>query len=402
MPFWLISAIFITFWVSLEKKCTGLEEWTSTKNAWAQKGANFETIYTGDFLTNTKGGLTRASTYLGNFNMMLTLDTKRLGWWENGTFFINALNNHGGKKLSSEIVGDTQTVSNIEAPRTIRLYELWYEHKLQKNTLSLLLGLHDLNSEFLVTEYGGVFINSSFGVPKQISGNSRPSIFPLAASAIRIRANFNDQFEFLFGVYDGNPGDPETDEHFPRVDFDLDGGAFLISELDYKKTIFSNLPTSLKAGVWTNTGEFVDVIETDENENPLVHDGNYGGYLILDQTLYREEGKQGLNTFLQIGGVPDSINHVDFYVGGGLTYQGLFPKRDQDIIGLAVAHASLSDKLVNTGSLKAAETTLEATYKAVVCDSFSFQPDVQFIFNSNGDPAIDDAVVAGFRFELIL
>ena len=38
-------------------------------------------------------------------------------------------------------------------------------------------------------------------------------------------------------------------------------------------------------------------------------------------------------------------NEVDFYVGGGIHYQGIIPTREDDILGLAVAHASISEDL---------------------------------------------------------
>ncbi|MCR4336611.1 MAG: hypothetical protein NUV91_02235, partial [Candidatus Omnitrophica bacterium] len=85
------------------------------------QGISLETVYTGEFWRNQAGGIKEDETYIGNLDVALTLDTQELSLWNGGTFFFYFLDNHGGEKLTSSIVGDLQTVSNIEAPRTARL-----------------------------------------------------------------------------------------------------------------------------------------------------------------------------------------------------------------------------------------------------------------------------------------
>ena len=250
-----------------------------------EKGVVVEAAYTLDYFANTKGGLKRDDTYLTHLDLILTLDTKRLGLWDHGTFRVNMIDNSGGEKLTGAIVGDTQGVSNIEAPRTTRIYELWYEHAFLGNKFLVLGGIHDYNSEFDVTEYGGLYINSSFGIGHEISKGARPSIFPMTAPAVRAKLTPHDQWQFLFGVYDGDPGSAEISEHFPRSDFDEEGGAFLASEAAYLFT-GDALPGFIKLGAWHNTGEFDDIVDTDASGAPVKHDGNTGGYLVIDKMLY--------------------------------------------------------------------------------------------------------------------
>ena len=306
----------------------------------------------------------------------------------------------GGRKFSGEIVGDLQVISNIEAPRTTRLFELWYDHTFLENKLSILVGLHDYNSEFDVTQYGGLFINSSFGIGPDISSSARPSIFPLSAPALRVKITPSEEWEFLFGVYDGDPGDPDTSEHFPRSDYDADGGAFLASEAAYHFAPDS-LPGSIKLGVWHNTGEFDDVVAVDRNGDPIKRDGNTGGYLVVDKMLYREKDEQGLGSFFQFGSNRKNVNTVHTYVGGGLTYLGFIPNRDQDEIGIALAHALITDDLVDAGGWEDFETTIEATYKAQITQFLSIQPDIQFVFNPGALEDMKDAFVAGARVETV-
>ena len=377
------------------------DHFNETRSSLEEKGIAFEAVYTIDYLANTQGGLQRKDTYLSNLDLTLTVDTAQLGLWEHGTFFAYMIDSSGGDKISGSIVGDTQGLDNIEAPRTTRLYEMWYEHSFLDETLAVLIGFHDYNSEFDVTEYGGLYLNSSFGISVDISGAGRPSIFPLTAVALRVKVTPNDHLELLFAVYDGDPGDPDISEHFPRSDLDADGGAFIASEVDF---YFSEdvLPGVVKLGVWHNTGEFDDIVDTDPAGDAIKRNGNTGGYLVIDKMLFREEGSQGLGGFLQFGANKTSINEVNVYVGGGLNYHGLIPGRDEDDIGIAVASAFINEEISSTSTRDDHEITIEATYSAQVNDHIRIQPDLQYIINPGAVTGVKDAFIVGVRVEVAL
>jgi len=155
-----------------------------------------------------------------------------------------------------------------------------------------------------------------------------------------------------------------------------------------------------KFGWWYHTGEFDDVRDSDENNDPLEHNGDYGVYFLADQMLIPGEGKKGLGVFFQIGGVPDDRNEVDFYVGGGIHYQGIIPTREDDAFGLAVAHASLSKDFRYGKEMDSHETTVEATYRAKIFPWLAIQPGLQVVFNPGADTSLDNAVVSLWRLEI--
>lgn len=375
------------------------------REQWEERGVSTELLYTIEYWDNVQGGNQEDNTYLGNLDFTLSLDTETLGWWDDGQFFVYFLDNHGGDKLTGTIIQDSQTVSNIEAPRTSRLYELWYEHMFMDEQWAVLLGIHDYNSEFAVTEYGSLFINSSFGISPEMTTAGRPSIFPLAAPAIRLKWMPDNQFEWLVGVYDGDPGDPEIDEHYPRSTIDDDQGLFLASEWIYHKPVATpddGLPGTYKFGVWHNSGTFVDVVDTDVSGNAQRHRHNLGVYGIVDQMVYREHGDQGLSVFMQMGGSRESLNEINFYTGAGLYYKGFIPQRDDDELGLAVAYATISDDITTASNRDDAETVFELTYRWQMNDSMAIQPDVQYIINPGANPDLKDTVAVGVRFEMAL
>lgn len=157
---------------------------------------------------------------------------------------------------------------------------------------------------------------------------------------------------------------------------------------------------AVKLGQWFNSGEFDDLTDTDDQGIPTKHDGNYGFYMVIDKTLYEETQEQGLRSFIQLGFTPDQMNEIDFYSGGGLNYRGLIPGRDNDELGVAVAYASISSKLKSTRD--SAETAFELTYKVLWNEHFYIQPDFQYILNPGADLSLEDALVAGLRFEISL
>ena len=54
---------------------------------------------------------------------------------------------------------------------------------------------------------------------------------------------------------------------------------------------------------------------------------------------------QGLGLLMQLGGAPRNRNLNDFFMALGFNYTGLFKGRNTDIMGIAVAHASIQRSL---------------------------------------------------------
>jgi len=201
-------------------------------------------------------------------------------------------------------------------------------------------------------------------------------------------------------ISDGDPGKNDCGKHWK---LDSKEGFLNFFELGYHfgdQEESRTMPGTYKFGWWYHTDEFDDIRDVDESDDPLEHNGNYGLYFIADQMLIPGEGKRGLGAFLQVGGVPDDRNEVDFYLGGGIHYQGIIPSREDDILGLAVAHASISDDLKDIEKRDSHETAVELTYRSQVLPWLAIQPGVQTIFNPSADSTLDNAIVSIIRFQI--
>jgi porin len=408
-----------------------------------EKGISFEAVYVGDMISNLAGGLRRKTTYLGNLDLSLTIDLDKTGLIPGGKLYVSGNDTHGGKP-TAKYVGDLQGVDNIEAPAAMRLYEYWYEQSFWGDKVSVLAGVQGLDSEFAISEHGALYLNSSFGTPPDLSANAPMSMFPYAGLASRIKIKPHEQVEFLAGIYEGDPSDNGKNIHGVDYRISSSQGLMLIFEGAYHQRVRWNdtmepLRGSVKFGSWIHTNDTDHLLVADDAGNPVRRRNNYGFYGLIDQMIFREkkskpgsetsklwtpthvvEGEeQGLGIFLQFGGAPSDRNLVAYYFGAGLNYTGLIPKRDKDILGVAVANAFMSRKARKArgeeidafdptdpdagpqpGQLMANESTLEITYRIQLHERLALQPDYQVVFNPSGEKNIKTAHVFGLRFEV--
>ena len=112
---------------------------------------------TSEVLGNVTGGTHKGADYDGLTQMLLQLDTNRAFGWYGGTFNVSALQMHGSN-LSEDNLQTLQTASGIEADRSTRLWELWYQQKfLDEDRLDIRIGQQSLDQEFMVSQNALLF-----------------------------------------------------------------------------------------------------------------------------------------------------------------------------------------------------------------------------------------------------
>lgn len=186
-------------------------------------------VYTGESMSNVDGGIRRATRYMDNLDLTASYATQWFG--EDAELFVYGLYNNAAT-FSDNVVGDLQTVSNIDNAQNFRLYEAWYAQHFAGGRGSLKIGLIDLNAEFDAIETGGLFLNSSHGIGPDFSqsGENGPSIFPVTSLAMRVDYALSERWRLRAGVFDAVPGDPD---HPARNAISLNDGALWVAEADY-------------------------------------------------------------------------------------------------------------------------------------------------------------------------
>lgn len=382
--------------------------WEGARTFLKEKGVEFGFVYTGEVFGNLHGGISKGATYLDNFDLILNIDAERLLKWKGASFLIYGLGTQGGSP--SSLAGDLQTASNIDSPDTWKLYEAWYQQNFFDDRLSFLVGLHDLNSEFDAMETSAIFINSSHGIGPDYSqsGQNGPSIFPTSSLAARLRGLPLNYLYIQTAVFDGVPGDPNNPQG-THIQFNNGDGVLIASEIGF-------LPGKLKEdapygkfalGAWAHTSRFDDVLDVDAEGNPVRRRDNFGIYALGEYNVYREKDDpdQGLGVFGRFGYANGDVNQLQYYLGAGLKYTGLIPHRDKDQMGVAVAAAFNGGKFKqaqsNAGTpVESAEVNLEFTYRAELAPWFVLQPDFQLIINPGMNPTLNNAFLAGLRWEV--
>src|SRR3546814_15399075 len=103
---------------------------------------------------------------------------ERLVGWAGARIHVYGLYNNG--KSISDLAGDAQAVSNIEAgTQALRLYEAWIDQQIGER-LSNKAGLFDLNSEIEALDAPRLFLGSPHGTDTALSpsGHDSPPRLP--------------------------------------------------------------------------------------------------------------------------------------------------------------------------------------------------------------------------------
>jgi porin len=140
---------------------------------------------------------------------------------------------------------------------------------------------------------------------------------------------------------------------------------------------------------------------------------------VLDKMLWRrpDTATQGLAAFFRLGYAPPDRNLFSFEVDAGLTFKGLFPNRQLDLLGVGAGYARIGyarrlerDEILFTGTggtIRDYEAVLELTYQARIAPWWTLQPDLQLVFHPGAHiavpppapptRAIPNALVLGLR-----
>ncbi|RKD91582.1 carbohydrate porin [Mangrovibacterium diazotrophicum] len=349
-----------------------------------QPALSFYGGYKGDFVSNLNGGIKTGSTYLGLADLFLELNTENAGLWKGGTFMLHGANTHGGEP-SADLIGDFQVVSNIEAGNHTFLYELWYCQTF--GNFHTTIGLQDLNAEFANSEFGGLFINSSFGIHSIIADNIAAPIFPLTSPGITICWEATSRLNLKTAIYKGCPIDFDDNPYNLKWDLNYSDALLWVAEANFHCSADEDCAQLIKVGTFYHQ-HCEDETVSDDLES------DYGFYVVGDHRVSpaKEYGK-GLSVFYQLGVSPRNDNVG--YIGTGIHYTGLFSQKGKDTFGLAMAKG-----VMNKDAGKD-ETTFELTYKLQLNDYIYFQPDIQYVINPRGtDATLDNALVGLFRLGL--
>jgi porin len=412
-------------------------DWGGVRKAGQDAGIDFGANYIAETLSNPSGGFKQTTIYQGLLDVSLNLDLEKLLNWPDASFYVDGYQ-ISGRGLSRNAIGNLLAVSTIEALASTRLHDMWLQQELLDHRASLRVGQIALDDEFYISQYSAGFINSTFGCPDLFSTDlpSGGPCYPFAAPGARFRAAPSADFTVSAAAFNGDPappgpGDPQVRNASGTNFLVGQGGWFTIAELAYvfdEEPVSSSHLSDIKLGGWYHTAAFADprrdtlgvsLASPASNGVPASHSGNFGAYLIVDKMLWRrpDTASQGLAAFLRVGGAPADRNLISLEVDAGLTFKGLFPDRELDVLGAGMSYGRIGfarrldrDEILFTGvgrPVRDYEAVLEFNYSARIAPWWVLEPDLQLVFHPGGfmsapPPApisqpIPNALVVGLR-----
>jgi porin len=364
---------------SLLERNTLTGNWKGVRPTLEAYGFKPYLTYTAMLWANLGGGVKRGVEPDGYLDFGVDVDFAKLGAWKGLGGHID-FHWWQGEEPTEKLIGGllAMALDEWEAASTFRVYNIYLRQSLDDDRWVFKVGQIAADSDFMLSQYAGVFLNATFGdLPSQNLNLDAP-VYPLAAPGVFASGRPLSWLIGRLGAYTGQPGSDVAGNHGFDWKLGNNAGYVLFAELGF------TLPKSMRAGTYTLGGiystnsppQFGDLTQASEH---------YELYGFFDQPLLVDAaGATRLGLFSHIGGTPQTQNTVvDIYFDAGLALFAPFRSRPNDVVGLAFAVTHFADDFRDevNNSTGAGERILELTYQVAVTPWLVVQPDFQCAFN---------------------
>jgi porin len=390
---------------SVEETLT--KDWAGLRTALSELGIKPTASYTINLMGNPSGGQSRGFTYAGTLQASIFWDLDKLLRLPGLSFNIGGAWSTG-KNLSADYIGNNFWVqSAFTAPgdgsNNLTLGELYLQQELFGNSLTLAAGRLVPAITFATMPVLNNYINQGINpVPGALWTNdetftSYPPGVEWGAQAIY---NLSPAFQLAAGMFNTNQSSALGGKG--GLNFALqqgNRGVLTVVQLNY---FLNHTPDDKGLPGQYSFGGFYDSNRFASLNNPgSTKSGLYSIYGLFQQMIYRdgEAGSQkGLTVWSEAAIAPKStVSVMPYFVGGGLSYQGAIPRRDDDIASAGVIYGTFSRYIPRTTG----ETVIEANYQFSLTGWLSITPDIQYVIRPSGSSAIKNALVLGAQVQIV-
>ena len=379
------------------------------KDVMSSSGLTVGVSSTNIYQQNMRGGTStndKRGRFNGAYGLEVAADFERLFGLEGIGFYASS---DGAWSQSGDIdgasVGSAFGVNGEGGSRrSLDVTQLWFEGAVLDGDLRIRAGKMKIAGGF---ECGGQTVAFDTGtyagdtatqfINGGLGGNA---IIPFPSKGIGAAFFYNpgDVWYAAFGVADAQADDRETGFNTAMTDEDY---FFYIFETGVTPQIESSkgpLGGAYRVGLWVHGQDKARFSNGDNYRDDT------GVYLSCDQMIFKEndgdEDTQGLGAFFRWGYANSDLNEIGNFWSFGFSYQGAFDGRDDDVLGVGMAHGVFSDQAGANGGAgytENSETAYEVYYNAAVNDNLSISPSLQYIVDPGGTNAATDALVLGVR-----
>jgi porin len=375
--------------------------WWGYREKLAADGVTINISYVADALGNVAGGESRGFRYTSSTGVDLNLDLEKLADLQGWRFHTTGVWRYG-RNLSQQVIGNVFTAAQVFGGQNARLYNFYLQKTTDDERWIFKFGRLGQGDDFLSSPLYWNYVNNGFdGNPVAVFFNAPMEAYPNATWGAMMEGKPVDDWYFKLGVYGADTDLNRNSAHGLDWTFRFNKGAFLIGQGGYRPNSTPDaigLPGSYSVGWYYVTGQFA------LQRNPAQDvTGTYGGYVMLEQMLFREGGPgttQGLTAWSALLLAPPDRAEMPFFINGGLVYKGLFPGRAEDTTAFGFIYGRFSSDLRTAQQaaglpLQTYEAVLEFTHRIVITPWFYIQPDMQVILNPGGTGNLGTALVLG-------
>ncbi len=396
---------------SFDDRITG--DWSGLRSSLAEGGVNLTLGYVGEWVHNTSGGERSSTAYADQiaFGADLNLDTL-IGW--RGASFHGIVTNRNGPQLDAKAGFGTllETHELYGRGHYTRLTRFYLQQQLLDERVTIKLGRSDVD----FFPFSCDFINISFcGALPGYHSNGWYT-WPIGQFFANVTIEAGAGRYIKVGANDVNPRNLEGDQGLRlHTRDDRQRGTLANLEMGWLPTSGSELPGSYRIGYWRNSTSYPDLLLNEERAPmpvaggaPLMRDSSTGYYALAFQQITNNGSGGGLTVFANFSHSDGNVNKVDRLLSLGLWYEGWFPFRPDDRLGLAIGHNRVSKRFRDFERLshevagahgldRGAEVPIELNYTVAGARGFMLMPSLQYVRNAGGRRDADDIWIFGVK-----
>ncbi|MHC4674205.1 MAG: carbohydrate porin [Planctomycetota bacterium] len=387
------------------KRLTG--DWGGSRKDLEDIGFKLDLSYQQQYQQNFLGGLDthNGQRLSGSYEVVIKLDFGKMDLIPNAGFYFKTKGTWGDGINSNKVgaSGAARVNSDAEGDHPVFVKKWWYWHKFLDDKVELRLGVLETKKDLFDISLYANHEDKDFLNRLSFQNATIPHRTGMGAY---IKIQPTDWFYFLAAGLDAQ-------SRARRTGFDtaFHNEALFVGmwELGFTPTWESSkgpMPGRYRVGFWYDSRVSTVYERRVEGHTPSRRGDDVGFYLGIDQMIWKENDDakdyQGLGLFARYGHAHGDINRISDYWSSGVSYKGLIPTRDRDVMAFGVSQALYSTMYRhNIRPLADRETVYEWYYKFYLTPWCDISPDLQIVTNPGGDKDDRDAIVGGVRLRII-
>ncbi|HVP11414.1 MAG TPA: carbohydrate porin [Phycisphaerae bacterium] len=380
-------------------------DWGGARTKLEDAGLTFRLFYNQQAQQNFLGGLQHDhGRFTGSYDLQFEADFQKLGLVPGSSFFMETSGSYGDGINPTKVGALFNVNADASGDQSIYVKKWWFTQRLLKDKVEFRLGEIQTNKDLFDVSFYANHEDLHFLNQASIRNPTIPHRTGIGAFA---KVEPVDWFYFQAAAVDAQSIPRTTGFNTAFHDEAHFLGFWEAGLMPTWQSGRGSLPGKYRIGWWYNpTPKMVFEDTLDGRRQPDEEAGDLGLYLGLDQMVWKENSdpmdKQGLGIFARYGTSHGDVNKVNNAWEVGASYKGLIPRRDQDVMGLAVSQGILSEKYRNECNEQADRETVYEWYYAIRLTPWCiFTPDLQVVTNPGGNRDAPDAFIGGFRIRII-